>query len=234
MTENGFERPSLTEIAYEEIRNSICLGKFAPGYKLVVDELIKTYNISNTPIKEALNRLVAEGLVETVPRRGMQVKTFGPQDIIEVNDMRFMYESFCARKAVKVIDDRPDSKAKLLAKMQQMEELTEQHASYNYVSHIKIDQAFHLTLISLAENEMLMKEYKKLRAINMAFNNYIYRDLPLKRGEAALREHRLIYEALINKDESLLVKNLEQHIENVKNDMLGFMTNELNCRSAEI
>ncbi|MDK2789446.1 MAG: hypothetical protein PWP07_2691, partial [Epulopiscium sp.] len=106
MSQNAFQRPSITEIAYEEIKKSICLGKFGPGYKLIIDDLVKTFDISNTPIKEALNRLVAEGLVESVPRRGMHVKKITSKEIKEIYDLRLMYETYCAKRAVREIEGR--------------------------------------------------------------------------------------------------------------------------------
>jgi len=227
MSVNVFERPSLTEIAYEQIKKSICLGKFGPGHKLVVDDLVKAYNISNTPIKEALNRLAAEGLVEPVLRRGMQVKKMGPKEINEMNDMRIMYETYCAKKAVQVIDDREDVKAKLSEALQAFEELIGNHSAYDYASHTKVDEEFHLAFISLSGNDALMKEYQKLKSIQMAINNYAYRDLPLKRCEAALMEHKAIYEALMKKEPAQLVESIEKHISNVNNDMLRFI-NKMN------
>ncbi len=103
-----FNRPSLTDVAYQEIRNSILLGNLVPGDKLVVNDLVETWKISNTPIKEALNRLVAEGLVETVPRRGMRVRVITPKELREIIQIRSLYETHCCRMAVQNIDQHPE------------------------------------------------------------------------------------------------------------------------------
>lgn len=223
MGENAFERPSLTEIAYEEIKKRICLGKFGPGYKLVVDDLVKAFSISNTPIKEALNRLSAEGLVEALPRRGMQVKVISSKEIKELCELRLVYETYCARKAVKVIDEREDIKAKLSDAMDAFEKLQENQAAFDYLSHTRVDEEFHLAIMSLSENDTLIREYAKLNSIQMSNNNYAYRHLPLKRSKDAHKEHKAIYEALIKKNVEQLIESIENHIKNIENAMLSFI-----------
>lgn len=223
MSENAFQRPSLTDIAYEEIRKNICFGKYGLGHKLVVDDLVKTFAISNTPIKEALNRLTAEGLVEVLPRRGMQVKTVSEKDVKEICDLRLAYETYCARKALKVIDSREDTKLILSNTIFSFEELIENQSSYDYSSHSKLDQEFHMAIIALSENTMLIREYERLKVINMAINNYARRELPLERCKEALTEHKAIYEALIKKDADQLMESIEKHIINVRDNMLSFI-----------
>lgn len=151
--------------AYEEIKKRICLGKFGPGHKLVVDDLIKDFKISNTPIKEALNRLSAEGLVEAIPRRGMQVRKITAKEISEMNDLRLMHETYCAKKAVKVIDDRTDIRAKLSNILNSFADLIENHSSYDYTNQTKLDEEFHYAIVSLSENDTMIKEYRKLKSI---------------------------------------------------------------------
>jgi GntR family transcriptional regulator, rspAB operon transcriptional repressor len=223
MSENAFQRPSLTDIAYEEIRKNICFGKYGLGHKLVVDDLVKAFSISNTPIKEALNRLAAEGLVEVLPRRGMQVKTVSEKDVKEICELRLAYEFYCAEKALKVIDTREDTKLILSNTISSFEELIENHLSYDYSSHSKLDQEFHMAIIALSENTMLIREYDRLKVINMSINNYARRELPLERCKEALTEHKAIYEALIKKDAVQLMESIEKHIANVRDNMLSFI-----------
>jgi DNA-binding GntR family transcriptional regulator len=223
MDGNAFERPSLTEIAYEEIKKRIFLGKFSPGHKLVVDELVKAFAISNTPIKEALNRLVAEGLVEALPRRGMHVKVISEKEIKELCELRLVYETYCARRAVKVIDEREDVKAKLSESVDAFGKLMENRAAFDYQSHTRVDEEFHMAIMSLTENDMLIKEYTKLNSIRKSNDNYAARELPLKRSKEAYEEHKAIYEALIKKDMELLIESVEKHIKNIEKDMLKFI-----------
>jgi DNA-binding GntR family transcriptional regulator len=223
MRGNAFERPSLTDIAYEEIRKNICYGKYGLGHRLVVDELMKEFSISNTPIKEALNRLVAEGLVEVLPRRGMQVKAVSEKDVKEICDLRLAYELYCAGKALKVIDGREETKLILYNNIASFEQLMESQPFYDYSSRAKLDQEFHKTIIELSDNTLLIKEYEKLRIIHMLVDNYAYHDLPLRRFKETLQEHKDIYEALISKDEDQLMKNIEKHIMNVRDDLISFI-----------
>ena len=79
------ERPvSLLDWAYKQVRRMLFSGDLPQGQKIVVAQLANQLSISPTPVKEALNRLAAEGLLEAVPRRGFQVRR---QSIKEVQDI---------------------------------------------------------------------------------------------------------------------------------------------------
>ncbi|MCX8011744.1 MAG: GntR family transcriptional regulator, partial [Desulfobacterota bacterium] len=68
-----YQPQSLVEIAYKALKKDITERVLAPGQKIIIREINERYGISETPIKQALNRLIAEGLVESIPRRGVRV-----------------------------------------------------------------------------------------------------------------------------------------------------------------
>ena len=92
---------SLLELAYQSLKENILRGIYPAGSRLPVDRLSRELSISSTPIKGALNRLVAEHLVEQVPRCGYAVVKLSMKDISEVLEIRKMFEIFAIRPAIK-------------------------------------------------------------------------------------------------------------------------------------
>ena len=69
----GLEAPSLVELAVRRLRAEIVVGAFAPGERLVEEQLTRRFGISRAPLREALRLLGQQGLVEHLPRRGVRV-----------------------------------------------------------------------------------------------------------------------------------------------------------------
>lgn len=91
------ERKSLAELAYEATREKILSGSFKPGDWLRQEGLSKQLAVSHTPVREALDRLVADGLAERVPGRGVRVSAIDVNDIAEVYCLRLHIEPITVR-----------------------------------------------------------------------------------------------------------------------------------------
>ncbi len=98
-------RLSLGIQAYQELKRIILEGRVAPGEKLNEMELAGSLGISRTPIREAINRLEKEGLVEILPQRGAFVIQFSEKDVFELFLLRENLEGLAARLAAARITD---------------------------------------------------------------------------------------------------------------------------------
>jgi len=87
-----------TKTAFDEIRNAIIAGEFRPGERLIEAELADRFNASRTPVREALQRLNAAGLVLS-HRRGWVVHAFSPTEIQQVYEVRMAVEGYACRLA---------------------------------------------------------------------------------------------------------------------------------------
>ena len=92
-------RLSLTETAYSSVREQILLGHLRPGAEFSELELAEQLSMSKTPVREALGRMVAEGLVEAFPRRGYRVTPVTVKDINDLFAIRAMAEGAAAAMA---------------------------------------------------------------------------------------------------------------------------------------
>jgi len=86
--------------AYMQLREQILSGQLAPGTPLSEYQLATALSVSRTPIREALSRLQAIGLVRSVPQRGMFVSELGAQDIVEILEIREQLECLAVRRLV--------------------------------------------------------------------------------------------------------------------------------------
>ncbi len=84
--------PSLAEIAYQQVRDAILSGTFAAGQPLGQEEIASRIGTSRVPLREALQRLEAEGLVVLRPRRGYIVTSLDPDEIRDIFDIRMLLE----------------------------------------------------------------------------------------------------------------------------------------------
>jgi DNA-binding GntR family transcriptional regulator len=87
------------EKAYSTIRNGIIEGRFAPDSRITEQEIAAESGVSRTPVREALRRLQAEGLLQFVPNQGAVVASWSARDIEEIFELRAMLESYVAALA---------------------------------------------------------------------------------------------------------------------------------------
>ena len=93
--------PRLSDRLREAIEEEIATGKLLPGSRLDEIELAARFAVSRTPIREALNLLLGEGLIEMRPRRGAVVARVSPQRLIEMFEVMAELEAMCAQLATR-------------------------------------------------------------------------------------------------------------------------------------
>jgi DNA-binding GntR family transcriptional regulator len=85
--------------AYEQIRQAIVEGAYPPGQRLIEQRIAEELQLSRTPVREALHRLVAEGLVHSEPNRGAVVRALSVEDIADIYGLRARLEGYAAELA---------------------------------------------------------------------------------------------------------------------------------------
>jgi DNA-binding GntR family transcriptional regulator len=91
--------PEQPDHVYDEIRRGIVEGRFPPGSRLVEQRLAASLDVSRTPVREALRRLEAEGLVVVERHRGAQVRGLSPEEVADLYDVRSRLEAYAAELA---------------------------------------------------------------------------------------------------------------------------------------
>ena len=95
----------LSSSLFTQLQTDILTGKIKSGEKLTEQKICEKYNVSRTPVREALRQLEMDGLVESIPNRGTFVIGFSQQDIDDMYQLRKVYEVQAVRWAINRISD---------------------------------------------------------------------------------------------------------------------------------
>lgn len=206
------DRPlSLVEWAYKEIKEKIFNGALKSGQKIIVSPLATDLNISPTPVKEALNRLVAEGLLITLPHRGFMVKALTPEAIKDAVACRIMIETFCAQSACKNFHTDSALTHMMYDALLKFEDLD----PYNYIEAIQLERTFHRAYVQLSHNQRLISLYDLLWGVEFSYYIYSSTHHPLIRHQEALKEHKQIYDYLSTGNAIDLERLIRYHLNKI-------------------
>ena len=211
----------LNQKVYRALKEAIIKGVLEPGTKLLENKIAEEMHVSRTPVREAMQKLVAEGFVKTTPNQTMVVTEVSLEDIKEVLQIRGVLEGLAARVAAKKITSQ---------EIDELEEIVIQMDLYvakkDLTSYCKVDKEFHNLILNVCGNKWI---------INICDNlvNFIYRyqirflSFP-RRLKCSLEEHRKIMESL-KKHNSEDVDRLSQiHMENTVINILKNVAKEEN------
>ena len=113
------KKASLADLVYESIRQAVVYGRFKPKERLNQLELAKAFDVSERTVREALTRLVSEGLVSREPYKEFRVVGLSVDDVEEILHMRALLEGWAMELAAREITPRElDQMRKLLPKME--------------------------------------------------------------------------------------------------------------------
>lgn len=131
----------------DHLRDSILDGTFAPHSPLRIDALAKQFGISHMPVREALHRLAAEGLVILIPNRGARVMEVNADFVADIFDLRTLIVSFLARRAAERIT--PEQLAELHTIQARYEAAAEEQ---NIPAVLIANREFHTAINLIAGN----------------------------------------------------------------------------------
>ena len=190
---------------YRRLHESILRRALPPGSRLIEAELTQTLAVSRGPVREALRRLAAEGLVEHIPNKGGAVRRISRTEMREAFEVRIALESLAAKLAAQ----RDDALAHATFR-EAVDSLSDE--SPRDASRSAAETAlFHEAMLTLAGNATLRDLVRRLR-------------LTLVIGQTAgcvsdeeiamsMREHRAIAEAILLRDAAAAVSALQAHLE---------------------
>src|SRR5215475_6310259 len=141
---------SLREAAYEAIKHRIITCAFRPGEYINELQLSALLDIGRTPVHQALDRLMIEGMVEVIPRKGVIVKPTSLNEVLQITEVRLINEPYGARLAADHADDAD------LGELADVVKRTEHWASVRNVEKMMLlDREFHLLIARAAKNNVL-------------------------------------------------------------------------------
>ena len=203
---------TLASAVYEQLRRDIMTGKLKPEEKLRIDALKELYRAGSTPIREALNRLTAEGLVVQHDQKGFQVPPVSVEDLSDLTSARCLLYEVMLREAI-AHGDRNWEEAIVLAfyRLSRTPAYMTGEPNTPNPEWAGVHRQFHHALVA-ACNSRWLTEYADM-LFDLADR---YRFLSMRSetsdSESILNEHRAIMDATLNRETLLAIKLLQEHI----------------------
>ncbi|MCV9888095.1 GntR family transcriptional regulator [Metabacillus halosaccharovorans] len=207
------ETSALGTQVYKILRSEIISGIFAPGDKLDINELATKFGVSRSPVKEAVNQLVHEGLIEILPRRGTYISQLRFKDCMEALDARFMVEIWAATQIIDTVTDEQINIWKQI--IQRMDSLLKED-TFSYEVYSQLDMEFHQLLVQWTGNQKVQNIYQSINPlISLARVGYseVF-EKSLKRH----KDHHHMFDSLKNRDLTGLISAMQQHKDTLKID----------------
>lgn len=217
------QQPSLVRMAAETIREMVLSGELRPGDRLVEERLTEELGISRPPLREALRLLEQEGLLLSMPRRGVIVTPLSAQDVYEIFTLRTTYERMAIELGV------PCKDPGLLARCHRaLDMMTQAARTEDRGQFVRASFEFHVSIVGLARHRRLEDAY---RGLSLQLQIYIAGNTRAReeRNESLdenVARHRRLLEAVERGDRANVLTELTNHgdrtfLEEMTNGMQG-------------
>lgn len=207
----------LGEAAYGRIRAAIRDGKLAPGERLTETDLAARFGVSRTPVRQAIARLEAEGLLTHEPRRGLTVTRPDHQQVVELYVMREVLEGAAARLAA-----QHASETEIAAMAEIVEHEPEVFGDAGALA--EVNQRLHGLLYLAAHNRYLLRSLEQLAATMALLPTLLTHG---GRAEQAHDEHRAIIAAILARDGAAAESAARRHARAAQKHRLAWMVGTL-------
>jgi DNA-binding GntR family transcriptional regulator len=206
----------MRKLAYEFLRQGIMSQRYRPNESLVEQAVARELGISRTPVREALQQLSREGLVEVIPNRGAFVRTLSVDELLEIFEIKIRLEGLCAARAAS--RSGPAIAAKLHEATQAMAAAASNRDGHAYR---KADEIFHTALYEGAKSRQICNIIEDLNA-----HWYRMREGVAaieSRMAAAVQEHARVAEAVQSGDPQEAENAMRVHLENLRDEIRSLL-----------
>lgn len=194
---------------YGALRDLILKNTYGPNSVLQIDGLAEEFGVSATPVREALVRLEAEGLVTLIPNKGAQVTDIQEEDILNTWEMRRLLEPYAASQSVSLI---PDAEVEALQK----EVVKLRDGPFDNDLYVSADNKLHQMLYAHLSNTALKDTIRRVHQMSIRIRYF-------PEGSAAMhervvneviQEHLAILEAIRTRDSKRIAELVLSHLQN--------------------
>jgi DNA-binding GntR family transcriptional regulator len=207
---------SLRDKAYKAIKHRIITCAFRPGEYINELQLSAVLKMGRTPVHQALDRLMVEGMVEVIPRKGVIVKPVSLNEVLQIIEVRLINEPFGARLAAEQANDAH------LTELAEVLKRAKHWASMRNVENMMLlDREFHLLIARAARNDVLIELLRNLHERSLRFW-FISLNAPAQH-ESVQAEHAAILEAVRRRNPDGAEAAMRHHIESFRSNVTQFL-----------
>ena len=198
---------------YYELKQDILSGRLKPGSKLRLNSLKDDYNIGSSPLREALNRLTANGMVCQLENKGFRVSPISIDELDDIVKTRCMLEEVALRQSINKNDDAYYERIILLTFRLSR---AERDYKINTCSSLRDDlhKDFHQAILSGCESKLLIKYCLSLYEQTLRYSNLIINEKC--RQDQEEKDHQAICDAILNRNADEAIQLLRSHYQITK------------------
>lgn len=209
---NG-KKMTLTDKIYQDLKDDITTKVFQPGEKLNIKELARKYDVSDTPVKQALQRLAEEKIVVNTPNKGMSVRAMTPHEMSDIFDMRLMMDTFFVKDIVTTLNYNADLRQQLINNLEKQKAfIANDDSNHKPDEYFELDFEFHTLYLKASGNQKAVAVFQGLQPFTYASGTYVSQ--PKYRDMECVQEHQAILDAALASDLVALRAAVEKHLEN--------------------
>ncbi len=220
--DNGNQRQSLRNETFESLHKRVIAGETRPGEWLRQEDIASSLGVSMTPVREALDMLVASGLAERVPYRGVRVIELSHEEMLDAYGLRFLLEPLGAAHA---------SEAATPPQVKELKRIfagTSKLVRLDDMSRLReLSREFHAQVMTMSGSPLLARLYE---IVSAKFPDWMLYEAMFRHPEAlteSLREeqeqHRAILEAIANHDPKAAAHAAREHIVSLGKDLETYL-----------
>ena len=210
---------TISQQAYEIIKEDIFSGRYAPGSWLQEKTIAEELGISRSPVREALRMLVADGIATVTPNKGIFVRTYTPKDIENIFEVREAIENYAMiHTRTEVIQQH---RAQLEEEIGQLHKL---HRTDDLETYIRLDANFHHQIVEMNANDLMTSLYEKAENQNHQFR--IISLTSQKRFDESEQEHAAILENLLSGRKKEACKVNSRHLSLAKDQVIDYLNHQ--------
>ena len=207
--------PLQLERVYQQIKWRVVYGTYAPGKVLSESVLPRVHGSSRTPVREALSRLVEEGYIERVPRKGWIVAPITLMAIQNTFDVRRLLEGSAAATAATRADAEAIAKLRGLADYPKFETTTE-----SYRTRLSANAQFHLAVATATQNGFMVD---LVRHCLTQHNRVLSLGLDFPVHPSSVAEHHDVVDAIERHDSPGARAAMEHHLDGAHRLVIDFL-----------
>jgi DNA-binding GntR family transcriptional regulator len=213
------ERRTIWEQAYAILRAQILDGRLTPGTLLNLRDLAEQLSVSVTPIRDAVLRLVAEGLIEDDGSHEFRVTQLSEEEIKQTLDLRILLEVYALEQSAPKLTEADFERLEEL--LTAAEELLEEPGGETGRRYTELGREFHQLLVEAADNRPLLDLHERLHPQAFLVIERSFHGFPHDRNREDHLEHRKIFAALRQREYVAARQLLEEHLKHVRAYTLG-------------
>jgi DNA-binding GntR family transcriptional regulator len=202
---------SLKEMVYQSLKQKIVSGEIKPGDRILEEEIAANLHASRTPVREAVNRLTAEGLLFSIPQKGSFCKKMSKKEMQDLLDVRSALETLAVTQFIR--NSNSDRIEKLKAINASMKEAL---SANDYNECNRLDAEFHYEIALGSENQFLIESLQRVGDF-VQIIRAIETDLfAIDKNVKAIYDHAEVIHAIELRNTDVAIRYLLQNIDHMR------------------